>query len=473
MSIKKIIKTVSAIADTPQDSEEKKRQHRFLIFIGSLMSMGGIFWGSIALISGLPFQAMIPLGYAAITLINFTYLYYFKNFKIAQGIQLFISLMLPFLFQLALGGFISSGAQVFWAITAILGAFTFKQKNTIIIWFFIYMVLIGLSGLLDDEIVALNLVKVPVDISILFFTINISAVSLIIFLLFYYFVGSERKYRDSLEVNLANLKVAQTQLVESEKMSALGGLVAGVAHEVNTPLGISITAASIFKDKIKTLKAAIDAETLSKTDLDEFMNDVAEADEILIKNLDRAALLIKNFKMISVDQSSEELREFELNAYIQEVVSTFRNELKHHHVSLELELTKEPIEMSSYPGAISQIVLNLLQNAIVHAFDADTKGAKIILKTSWDGQFATVTCSDNGHGVDAKILDKVFEPFITTKRNKGGTGLGLNITYNLVTQKLGGRIRLDEEVMQGASFVMSFPCHMICNINDKTEFTTL
>lgn len=472
MSIKNIIKLVSAIADTPSDSEEEKRQHRFLIYIGVLMSVGGLFWGSIALVSGLPYQAMIPFGYAMVTVINFSYLYYSKNFHISQGIQLLISLFLPFLFQLALGGFISSGAQVFWSITAILGAFTFKKSNTIILWFFVYLILIGLSGLFDDEIVALNLIQVPVDISILFFTINITAVSVIIFSLFYYFVGSERKYRDSLEVNLENLKIAQTQLVESEKMSALGGLVAGVAHEVNTPLGISITAASQFKEKIKTLKAAIAAGTLSKTGLDEFIDDVTEADEILIKNLDRAALLIKNFKMISVDQSSEELREFELNAYIKEVVSTFRNELKHHHISLEFQLSEAPIEMSSYPGAISQIILNLLQNAVVHAFEG-REDAKIILKTSWDGELATVTCSDNGKGVDKKIVDKIFEPFITTKRNMGGTGLGLNITYNLVTQKLGGRIRLDEEVTQGASFVMSFPCYMVCRLSEKAAYTTL
>lgn len=465
-----MIALLASIADTPQDSEEKKRQHRFLIFIGSLMSVGGVLWGSIALASGLPFQAMIPFGYGMITVVNFSYLYYTKNFQIAQGIQLFISLMLPFLFQLVLGGFISSGAQVFWAITAILGAFTFKRNNTIIVWFLIYLILVGLSGLLDDEIVALDLVKVPTDISILFFTINISAVSIIIFILFYYFVGSERKYRDFLEVNLENLKIAQAQLVESEKMSALGGLVAGVAHEVNTPLGISITAASLFKDRIRTLKTAVSEGTLSRTDLDEFINDLTEADEILMKNLDRAALLVKNFKMISVDQSSEELREFELNEYIKEVVSTFRNELKQHRVSLELELTDEPIEMFSFPGAISHILLNLMQNALVHAFD-DKKNAKIVIRTSLQGRFVIVSCTDNGKGVDKKIIDKVFEPFITTKRNKGGTGLGLNITYNLVTQKLGGRIHLDDEVTQGASFVMKLPCHTGCDINAKEEYT--
>jgi len=291
----------------------------------------------------------------------------------------------------------------------------------------------------------------------LFFTINISAVSFIIFTLFYYFVGSERRYRDSLEVNLQNLKIAQNQLVEAEKMSALGGLVAGVAHEVNTPLGISITAASIFKHKIEALEKSIKANTLSKVELDEFIVDIMDADQILIKNLDRAALLVKNFKKISVDQSSEKLGDFELNSYIEEIVSTFNSELRHHNVTLEFQLCNETIRMHSYPGAISQIIINLLQNAVFHAFE-ETDNAKIILKTEASNSHAIISCIDNGKGVSKEVISKIFEPFVTTKRNNGGTGLGLNITYNLVTQHLGGTIHLDSKVTQGASFIIKIPC---------------
>jgi signal transduction histidine kinase len=457
MLIKKFIIALSSIGDRPGDTAEEKRQHSFLIYIGALMSLGGLAWGSIALYSGLPFQAMIPIGYGVVTSFNFFYLYITKDFRRVQGLQIFLSLMLPFLFQLSLGGFVSSGAQIIWSITAILGAFTFKQNKSIIVWFVLYLVLVALSGFLDKTVQALNLVEVPEYISILFFTINISAVSFIIFTLFYYFVGSERKYRDSLEVNLENLKIAQNQLVEAEKMSALGGLVAGVAHEVNTPLGISITAASIFKHKIEALEKSIQANTLSKVELDEFIVDIKDADQILIKNLDRAALLVKNFKKISVDQSSEKLGEFELNSYIEEIVSTFNSELRHHDVTLEFQLSDEPIRMHSYPGAISQIIINLLQNAVFHAFE-ETKDAKIILKTDMINSHAIISCTDNGKGVSKEVASKIFEPFVTTKRNNGGTGLGLNITYNLVTQHLGGTIHLDTQVAQGASFVLNIPC---------------
>jgi signal transduction histidine kinase len=457
MWIKKFILGLSSIGDRPGDTAEEKRQHSFLIYIGVLMSLGGLSWGSIALYAGLPFQAMIPLGYGVITSFNFFYLYITKDFQRVQGLQIFLSLMLPFLFQLSLGGFVSSGAQIIWSITAILGAFTFKQNRSIIVWFILYLILVALSGLLDKPIQSLHLVEVPEYISILFFVINISAVSFIIFTLFYYFVGSERKYRDSLEVNLENLKIAQNQLVEAEKMSALGGLVAGVAHEVNTPLGISITAASIFKHKIEALDKSIKANTLSKVELDEFVADVMDADQILIKNLDRAALLVKNFKKISVDQSSEKLGEFELNSYIEEIVSTFNSELRHNDVTLEFQLSKEPIRMSSYPGAVSQVIINLLQNAVFHAFD-ETKDPKIILKTEASDSHAIISCIDNGKGVSKEVAPRIFEPFVTTKRNNGGTGLGLNITYNLVTQHLGGTIHLDNKVTQGASFVIKIPC---------------
>lgn len=263
-----------------------------------------------------------------------------------------------------------------------------------------------------------------------------------------------------LQDSLDRLQDTQAQLIESEKMSALGNLVAGVAHEVNTPLGISITAASIFKNELKTLHTLIDENKLSKTALEHFMETITEADEILIKNLDRAALLVRNFKKISVDQSSEEIRNFELNGYLQEVVSTFKNELKHRPIELKLLLNPEPIRMYSYPGAISQIVVNMLQNALLHGFDQNQKGM-ISIETRLNAGSVVIIFSDNGKGVDPAVANKIFEPFITTKRNKGGTGLGLNITYNLVTQHLRGSIKLDRENTVGTRFIMEIPVSMV------------
>ncbi|PHR54033.1 MAG: hypothetical protein COA44_14515 [Arcobacter sp.] len=259
-----------------------------------------------------------------------------------------------------------------------------------------------------------------------------------------------------LQESLTNLQSAQSQLIESEKMSALGNLVAGVAHEVNTPLGISITAASIFKNELKTVKNLLDNNKLSKSALEHFIETISEADEILIKNLDRAALLVRNFKKISVDQSSEEKRNFELNEYLLEVISTFKNELKHRPVELKLEFDDKQLLMESYPGAISQIVVNMLQNSLLHGFDYEQEG-EIILKTIHKENSVEIIFEDNGKGVEKTVEHKIFEPFITTKRNKGGTGLGLNITYNLVNQQLKGSIKLDTHYENGARFIIEIP----------------
>ena len=276
-----------------------------------------------------------------------------------------------------------------------------------------------------------------------------------------------------LQESLEKLQSAQSQLIESEKMSALGNLVAGVAHEVNTPLGISITAASIFKNEIKSLQNLLEKNELSKSGLEHFIETVAEADDILIKNLDRAALLVKNFKKISIDQSSEEIRDFELNVYLKEVVSTFKNELKHRPVTLELDLDEKDIKMHSFPGAIAQIIVNLLQNTLLHAFDFDQKGV-ITIKTEFKDEYVLISFSDDGKGVDKTVEAKIFEPFITTKRNSGGTGLGLNITYNLVTQYLKGTIGLCMDNTKGACFLIKIPCIVTeADVNSAAEDSLL
>jgi len=271
----------------------------------------------------------------------------------------------------------------------------------------------------------------------------------------------------ALQESIDQLESAQSQLIESEKMSALGNLVAGVAHEVNTPLGISITAASIFKNEIHSIQKKLKENALTKSALHNFIETIAEADEILMKNLDRAALLIKNFKKISVDQSSEDMRDFELNTYMQEVLTTFKSELRLRPVTLEIKFKDKAISMHSYPGAIAQIIINMLQNTLVHAFDEEQEG-KIFIQTQKQNDKVKIIFSDDGKGVDKSVAEKIFEPFITTKRNQGGTGLGLNITYNLVTQQLGGTIRIDSEHEKGTSFIIEIPCELASIPNEES-----
>jgi len=256
-----------------------------------------------------------------------------------------------------------------------------------------------------------------------------------------------------LQQSIELIKQTQTQLVEAEKMSSLGNLVAGVAHEVNTPLGISITASSIFSNEIQEVKTLLQNNQLTQTRLQTFLETFEEASALLTLNLNRAALLIKNFKQIAVDQTSESRREFELNDYLREISSTFSSEFKRHKVTLHLSYNRDKVIMNSLPGVLSQVIVNLIQNSLIHAF-VNTTGATITLEVIAKENNVTIVYQDNGIGIDKSVQKNLFEPFVTTKRNEGGTGLGLNITYNLVFQQLEGSIEVDTTYTHGARFVI-------------------
>jgi len=198
----KVLNTLSSIADKEGESPKRLREHRSLIYLGTLMSIGGLIWGSISLSSGIFHEALIPYSYAVVTLFNFIYLYLTKDFKRAQFVQVLISLLLPFVFQLFLGGFIASGAVVLWSVLTILVSFTFQSRVVTLRWFVAYLLLLLTSGLVDSRS-DFAMIKVPTEVSVMFITLNITLISVIIFSLFYYFVSSEEKLQGQLEL-LAN-----------------------------------------------------------------------------------------------------------------------------------------------------------------------------------------------------------------------------------------------------------------------------
>ncbi|MGB1238691.1 MAG: ATP-binding protein [Pseudomonadales bacterium] len=258
-----------------------------------------------------------------------------------------------------------------------------------------------------------------------------------------------------LQDSVDQLTQAQGQLIESEKMASLGGLVAGIAHEINTPVGIGITASSQLKEMNEAFSAQFKDGTLSAKALERFIVKVAECADINLLNLKRAAQLISSFKEISVDQSTEELRPFNLQHYCNDILTSMRPKFKHTEHEIKFECPDD-IDMLSIPGALSQVVTNFLMNSLIHGFDAIECG-KIQIDVSVQGEKVHLCYRDNGKGIKQAHLQNVFEPFYTTKRSSGSTGLGMHIVYNLITQSLRGAISCHSKEGQGVTFKVTFP----------------
>jgi PAS domain S-box-containing protein len=258
-----------------------------------------------------------------------------------------------------------------------------------------------------------------------------------------------------LGVAMERLKDTQAQLVQAEKLASLGALVAGVAHEINTPVGVGVTAASALQSRAVHLRELLQTDSLRKSDLDRFVAVADESTQIILRNLQRAASLIHSFKQVAVDQSSGERRRFALKGYIDEVLLSLRPRLKATSHAVEVECA-EDVMLDSYPGAIAQILTNLVTNSLIHGFDGLQNG-HVRIAILPKGDRLTLKYSDDGRGIPAEHLSRVFDPFFTTKRGIGGSGLGLHIVYNLVTQLLGGTIQVISAPGQGASFLISLP----------------
>nr|WP_228055402.1 ATP-binding sensor histidine kinase [Lusitaniella coriacea] len=259
---------------------------------------------------------------------------------------------------------------------------------------------------------------------------------------------------------LEDLKATQTQLVESEKMAALGGLVAGVAHEINTPIGTSITVASTLADETQTFIGAVAGGQLKRSVLNNYLDLAGESTQLMLSNLHRAGELIQSFKQIATDQNYLERRCFNLKQYLEEIALSLAPKLKQTPHILIVE-GDETLKIESYPGALAQIVTNLATNSLTHAYPSGEAG-KLRFHISKEGDKVRLEYGDDGCGIEEENLDKIFEPFFTTARNKGGTGLGLHIVYNLVTQKLRGTMDVRSEVNMGTIFVMTFPPSFDC-----------
>ncbi len=264
-----------------------------------------------------------------------------------------------------------------------------------------------------------------------------------------------RAAKEAAEQAYLQLKDAQASLVQSEKMASLGNLVAGIAHEINTPVGVIMTGASVLAEESQVFRQEFEAGTLKKSAALQYVDTAVQSSQLILANAERAAELIQSFKRVAVDQTSEARRVFELGHYLEEVIMSLRPTLKHSAISVEI-VSNEKIEMDSYPGALSQILTNFVTNALMHAFDPGQEG-RITIMASSNTDLVQLIVRDNGRGVAPENLARIFDPFFTTQRSKGGSGLGLHIVFNLVSQTLGGTIRVESAPGEGTAFIMQLP----------------
>lgn len=256
----------------------------------------------------------------------------------------------------------------------------------------------------------------------------------------------------TLSTNLA----IKNELVRSEKLAALGNMVAGLAHELNTPVGNALLAASALRARTQDIGDKMDAGAIKRSDFNEYKQDSMGAALLVEKNLHRAASLIDNFKQVAVDQTAEHRRTFDVDQTIEEVVSTLEYQVRMRPIALHLDLRAD-VRMDSYPGPLGQLIINFFTNALTHAFSEEAKGNIWISCARHGEDSIKITFRDDGRGIAGANLKKVFDPFITTRLGQGGSGLGLSIAFNIATGMLGGRLDLTSAEGQGSTFTVVVP----------------
>jgi len=260
-----------------------------------------------------------------------------------------------------------------------------------------------------------------------------------------------------LQQALESLRRAQDELINSEKLAALGGVVAGVAHELNTPIGNSVMVATTLDERAHEFAQLIESGAVRRSAVDEFVRGCVHGTDMLVRNLQQAHNLIYSFKQVAVDQTSERRREFDLKTMIEQVCATMGPLLR--KTSFQLLLDVPPgLTMNSYPGPLGQVITNFVNNALLHAFEGREEGAmQLRVREMPEAPFVELRFADDGHGIDADHLKRVFDPFFTTRLGRGGSGLGLNIVYNLVTRILGGSIDVASDPGHGTVFTVILP----------------
>lgn len=263
-----------------------------------------------------------------------------------------------------------------------------------------------------------------------------------------------RIVNETLQGTLDRLQQTQHYLVQSEKLAALGSLVAGVAHELNTPIGNGLTVATSMCDSCDTIKQDMN-QGLTRAALDRFLRDMDEGSQLVTRNLEKASELVSSFKQVAMDRTSAQRRRFSLSAILAETRMTLSPAFKRTPYLVNIQVADE-LTLDSYPGPLGQVVTNLLNNALIHAFDGKANGT-VVMRAEKHHDMVELIVEDDGVGIPDEHQNRIFDPFFTTKLGAGGSGLGMHIVHNIVTGILGGKIRVWSQVGKGTRFVLTLP----------------
>ncbi|WDE11761.1 YfiR/HmsC family protein [Thalassomonas haliotis] len=277
-------------------------------------------------------------------------------------------------------------------------------------------------------------------------------VSVLVVLLFI----KNKKTTAVLSSTLHNLKDTQEQLIQSEKLASLGTLTAGIAHEINTPLGIAVTSTSMGMESTQAIRQQFTSGKLTKSKMEKYFSGIEQSSKMNTQALERVIDLLNNFKQVAADQVVGEAREINLHHYIEEVMSTLFAEMKKYQVQYQFSGDTQAC-ITTIPGAFAQVLTNLVTNSLKHGFEHKNSGVIAIRLEKLAAGGVKLIYQDDGHGMSQEVQKNIYEPFFTTKRNMGGTGLGMNIVYNIISKNLAGEITIKSAPEQGVTFTIILP----------------
>ena len=509
-----------SIGIQPHDDEDTIVQKQFLVYQAILMSFGGIVWGSLALIFDFKFQSLIPFGYLVLTILNLLYFYYSKNFRFVKYFQTGISLLLPFLFQWCLGGFIASGIVMLWSLLSLAASMIYQNLRSSGIWLLAYIILTIFSGIFDAQFKEWIQPDIEMKYSILFITINIVMISSMVFILMNFIVSRKN-------IALVSLKEAQSKLIQSERMAALGQLIAGIAHEVNTPLGAIKSSAeeSAITHGAMISKAKILIQSLPQNELVALFNLLDQSNAQTAVFSSREERVMRNKLAVQLEEYELENANYHARQLIQSGILEIKPELEQllrnaqseasldvlcsmamqkqntNNILLAVEKASRIIKaLKAYVRGDStgtksacniekdiDTILTIYQNSLKRGIEVDRKYEKVPpvmayvdeLNQVWtnliqnaihamdyqgvltiaireENEYIEVAISDTGIGMSEETKSKIFAPFFTTKPLGEGTGLGLDIVKQII-QKHEGVIEVNSTLGEGSTFLVKIP----------------